>query len=163
MTTRRYRKLPSRYKRLHTAYREPLTKVHLEFFSSALQLFAQYNLFLQRADPLARKVYPVTKSLLEKFCMRFIESAVMEGAEIDETMIDDEVNYLPLEETCLGFATMNLLGDLLNNGDVTDSQKDIGLKAARAFCRESARYIITKLNLSEPFWKYTVWVTVVER
>ena len=38
--------------------------------------------------------------------MRFIEPAVMEGAEIDETMIDDEVNYLPLEETFLGFATI---------------------------------------------------------
>ena len=57
--------------------------------------------------------------------MRFIEPALMEGAEIDETMIGDEVNYLPIEETFSGFATMNLKGDL-----VTDSQKDIVLKAA---------------------------------
>ena len=95
--------------------------------------------------------------------MRFIEPAVMEGAEIDEIMIDDEVNYLPRKETFLGFATMNLLGDLFNNGDITDSQKDIVLKAAHAFYRESARYIITKKNLSEPFWKHVVWVNVVER
>ena len=63
----------------------------------------------------------------------------MKGGEIDETMIDDEVNYLPLEETFLEFATMNLLGDLSNNGNIIDSLKDIVLKAARAFYRESAR------------------------
>ena len=82
---------------------------------------------------------------MEKLCVRFIEPAVMEGAEIDETMIDDEVNYLLLEETCLGFATMNLLGDLFNNGDITDS-----------FLQGKCSIHYHKNELSEPFWKHAV-------
>ena len=50
--------------RLRTAYEDPLTEVNLLFYTSFLRLLRQYNLFLQRGDPLAHKVYPMTKELI---------------------------------------------------------------------------------------------------
>ena len=119
------KKLASRYNRLKNACADPLTEVHLNFFSSALPLFTQFNLFLQRGDPLAHKVDLMTKSLLQKLCMRFINPGVLEGNEIDATMIDNEDNYLLLEETFLGYSTMNLLSELYENGDISERQKTL--------------------------------------
>ena len=55
------KKLTIKFKRLRNAYEDPLTEVHLYFYTSALPLFTNYNLFLQNGDPLAHKVYPMTK------------------------------------------------------------------------------------------------------
>ena len=55
------KKLTIKFKRLRNAYEDPLTEVHLYFHTSALPLFTNYNLFLQNGDPLAHKVYPMTK------------------------------------------------------------------------------------------------------
>ena len=47
--------LETKFKRLKKAYEDPLTEVHLAFYTAALPLFTSYNLFLQRGDPLAHK------------------------------------------------------------------------------------------------------------
>ena len=60
------KKLATNFKRLQNAYENPLTKVHLYFYTSALPSFTNYNLFLQRDDPLVHKVYPMTKELHRK-------------------------------------------------------------------------------------------------
>jgi hypothetical protein len=52
------------------AYEDPLTEVHISFFTTALPLFTMFNLFLQRSDPLAHKIYPVIHELEKKIAQR---------------------------------------------------------------------------------------------
>ena len=59
-------RVAARFARLKKAFADPITEANIEFFSAALPLFTSYNLFLQRSDPLAHLVYPMTKSLIEK-------------------------------------------------------------------------------------------------
>ena len=67
------KKLTTKFKCLQNAYGDPPTEVHLYFYTSALPLFTNYNLFLQRGDPLAHKVYPMTKELHKKIAIRFMK------------------------------------------------------------------------------------------
>ena len=76
------------------AYEEPLTEVHLLFYTA---LFTNYNLFLQRVDPAAHIVYPMPKELIRKIVSRFLKTTCYHGEDIiDEDIIDDADNYLPL-------------------------------------------------------------------
>ena len=76
------------------AYEEPLTEVHLLFYTA---LFTNYNLFLQRVDPLAHIVYPMTKELIRKVVSRFLKTTCYHEEDItDEDIIDDADNYLLL-------------------------------------------------------------------
>ena len=49
------RKHSTKFKRLKDVYEDHLTEVHLSFYVSALSIFTNYNLFLQRGDSLAQK------------------------------------------------------------------------------------------------------------
>ena len=55
-----------RFKRLKKAITGPLIEVYISVFTSALLLFTHYNLFLQRSDPQAHNVHPMTQSLTKK-------------------------------------------------------------------------------------------------
>ena len=55
-----------RFKRLKKAFTGPLIEVYISVFTSALLLFTHYNLFLQRSDPQAHNVHPMTQSLTKK-------------------------------------------------------------------------------------------------
>ena len=55
-----------RFKRLSNDFADRLTEVHVAFFTATLPIFMNYNKFLQRNDPLPRKVLPMTKSLVRK-------------------------------------------------------------------------------------------------
>ena len=67
------KKLTTKFKRLQNANENPLTEVHLYFYTSALSLLSNYNLFLQRRHPLVHEVYPMTKELHRKIAIRFIK------------------------------------------------------------------------------------------
>ena len=98
--------LSAKFKRLKTAYEDLLTEVHLLFYTACLPLFTNYNLFLQRGDPLAHKVYPMTKELIRKIASCFLKTSCYHGEDIiDEDIIDDADNYLPLNEVFIGFST----------------------------------------------------------
>lgn len=57
---------------------------------------------MQRSDPLAHKVFAATKEVTRKIEGRFLlPEAFQEEEVITEDIIDDEENYLPLEEVLL--------------------------------------------------------------
>ena len=69
----------SRFRRLKSAFQNPLTEVHVAFYTAALPLFTHYNLFLQRSDPFADKVHPMTLELSRKIGMRFLQPSVLKS------------------------------------------------------------------------------------
>ena len=56
--------------------------MHLYFYASVLLVFANYNLFLQRGDPLAHKVNPATNELTRKLTMRFMLPKCYQGQRL---------------------------------------------------------------------------------
>ena len=135
------KKLTIKFKRLRNAYEDPLTEVHLYFYTSALPLFTNYNLFLQRGDFLANKVYPMTKELHRKIAIRFMKPDAFQVNDITADLIDDRENCLPFEEIFVGFTT-KLLKKLFNDGKIDKLQFNNVLEAARAFYKESLRCVI---------------------
>ena len=128
------RKHSTKFKRLKNTYEDHSTEVHLSFYSSALSIFTNYNLFLQRGHPLAHKVYPVTNELTRKFAMRFMLPECYQGQrQVTIDMLEYEDNYLPLNEVFVGFNTKQMLKKLFNDGSIDQNEYDKVLKAAVAF------------------------------
>ena len=94
-------------------FADPLTEVYVSFYTSALTAFSKYNLFLQRSDPLAHKVCPMTEELIRKVGMRFLKPHLL-SQSIDEDVIDNPDNYLPIESIHIGLASKSTLNKLLN-------------------------------------------------
>ena len=103
------KKLTTKLNCLQNPHEDLLTEVNLYFCTSALPLFSNYNLFLQRGDPLAHKVYPITKGLDRKIAMRFMKADAFQVNDITVNLIDDPENYLPFQEILVSFTTKNLL------------------------------------------------------
>ena len=88
---------------------DPLTETHLLFFTSSLCLFTEYNLFLQRGDPLAHKVFPMTQKFIRKITLRFLTPESYRDVDITQEIIDDSHNYLPNAEVFMAFSTQQKL------------------------------------------------------
>ena len=133
---------------MKTAYEDPLTEVYSLFYTACLPLFTNHNLFLQRDDPLAQKVYPMAKELIRKIASCFLKTSCYHGEGIiDEYIIDDADNYLPLDEVFIGFSTRQKLNKLFK-GDIDQTQYNTVPKAAIALYRESLRYVLDKMDMS---------------
>ena len=108
------RKYPTKFKRLKDAYEDVLTEVRLSFYASTLSILTNYNLFLQRGDPLAQKVYPVTNELTRKLAMRFmLPECYQVQRQVTIDMLEYENNYLPLNEVFVGFNNKQMLKNCL--------------------------------------------------
>ena len=78
---------------LSNDFADPLTEVHVAFFTVVLPVFRNYNKFLQRNDPLPHKVLPMAKYLACKIAGRFI---LHDEFQSDTTinLIENEDNYV---------------------------------------------------------------------
>ena len=65
---------------------------------------------------------------------------------------------MPLEEIFVGFTTKNLLKKLFSDNEIDNLQYSNVLEAARAFYKESLRYIIKRTDMTDTFWSHAVWV-----
>ena len=156
------KKLTTKFKCLQSACEDLLTEVHLYFYTFVLPLFTNYNLFLQRGDPLAHKVYPMTKELHRKTAIRFMKPDAFQVNDVTVDLIDDLENYLPLEEIFVSFTTKNLLKKLFSDGEIYKLQYNV-LEAARTFYKESLKYVIKKMDMTDAFWNHPVWVDFFSR
>ena len=127
-----------------------------------MNIFAIYNKFLQRADPLAYKVYPITRDLIKKIAMRFLKPEVIcQGITLE--VLADEENFLPLDSVFVGLTTKGLLKKKLNDGDITQGSYNICLLGAREFYRTFLQYILKKMNMTDTLWAHAVWIDFFKR
>ena len=97
-----------RFKRLSNDFADRLTEVHVAFFTETLPIFMNYNKFLQRNDPLPRKVLPMTKSLACKKAWRFILYDKLQS-DITINLIENEDNFVSLKDVFLGLMSKSKL------------------------------------------------------
>ena len=151
-----------RFKRLSNDFADPLTEVHVAFFTVALLIFTNYNKLLQRNDPLPHEVLSMTKSLACKIAGRFILRDKLQS-DITINLIENEDNYVSLKDVFLGLMTKSKLHDLLENGDLSEVQYGKFIVVAIEFYKVSLKYILEKMNVEALFWKHAVWDDFEER
>ena len=157
-------RVAARFACLKKASADPITEAHIEFFSAALPLFTSYNLFLQRSDPLAHLVYPMTKSLIEKIVKRFLKLDVVQN--ITNKTLEDEENYLPLSEVHIWLKPITILADLLEGIDgepISKTQHEKLLKACQGFYKSSLGYVMKKMDVNNEFWEHAMWINFFDR
>ena len=132
----------ARFLRLQASYQDPLTEVHLSFYTSSLTIFTRYNKFLQRSYPLTHKVYLATRSLAHKIASRLIKPDVLQQTNVSLVhLLEDKANYLPFSGTFIGIVTKSLLNRLLNQGDISQTQWNLCIEGAIAFYKHSLKYV----------------------
>ena len=111
--------------------------------------------FLFRSDPMAHKVFAVTKQLQRKLGSHFLQTRLLDNLTED---VIDENNYLPWEDIFLGLVTHNLLRKKVEDGDLSAGQHDKFMKATIAFYRESFWYTLLKTTVGSSFWESAHWI-----
>ena len=135
-----------RFKRLSNDFADPLTDVHVAFFTAGLPIFTNYNKFLKRNDPLPHNVLPMKKSLARKIAGRFILRDKLQS-DIKINLIEIQDNYVSLKDFFLGLMTKSKLNDLLENGDISEVQYEKFIVGAIEFYKVSLKYVLEKMNL----------------
>lgn len=69
-----------RFDRLVKAYSDPMTEVYLLFYQATLQLFVNFNKFLQREDPILPIIAEQMTAFLKKLFGKFVTIQAIRGA-----------------------------------------------------------------------------------
>ena len=89
-----------RFKRLEKAFKDPMTKVYLYFFSDILPAFKQINLLLQREDPCIHLVHSQLNRFLLQLAGKFMPVTEIKSApQVSYINID---NHKPHKELFIG-------------------------------------------------------------
>ena len=79
-----------RFRRLRSLFEDPMTEVYLLFYQSSLQAFINFNMFLQREDPIIPVVHEQTTSFLRKLGSKFLTVAAIKEADGDFSTLNFE-------------------------------------------------------------------------
>lgn len=71
-----------------------MTEVYLLFLQSALQIFVNLNLFLQREEPLIGAINSSLKRFLKLLARKFISPGIVKASASFQQLLDVE-HYLP--------------------------------------------------------------------
>ena len=158
----------ARSTRLDQAYSKPMSEIYLMFFQAALQLFVNYNKFLQREDPIIPILVEQLMNFLKKLFGRFVKVGVIKSAEANLTSLDyKQDNQLPDENNIMyknvlycsiklidaslfiGFSTRQLLNKHREDGEISDREVKVFYGAVRAFYSQAASYALKNLPFND--------------
>ena len=143
-----------RFARLHSAFSKPMTEICLLFYEAVLQTFIKFNLFLQREDPLIPVISEQMSTFLRKLASKFVRVDTIKAAGEDITGLQYnlKVHQLPgiaisMDISCtlynnaifldnsifVGITTRMTLRKLLEEGDISPSDKSRFYESVRAF------------------------------
>ena len=78
----------SRFHKLCSLFKDPMTDIYLLFYQSVLQQFINFNVFLQREDPIIPVVDEQTTSFLQWLGTKFLKFADIRHANRDFSSIN---------------------------------------------------------------------------
>ena len=122
-----------RFKRLEKAFKDPMTKVYLYFFSGILPAFKQINLLLQREDPCIHLVHSQLNRFLLQLTGKFMPVTEIKSApQVSYINID---NHKPHKELFIGIVQKIFLTNSLR---MENNQHLIN----RSFLLENLRFLL---------------------
>ncbi len=140
----------ARFKRLATAFEDPMTEVYLLFYQSVLPTFTRMNLLLQREDPNIHLVADSIRVFMRKLLSKFVTIQAIK-AEDDVTLVDfqNSANQLDDSAITIGMVTKQRLRKLLNEGDISAYEQKKFYRAARAFYVDASSQALKKLPFDD--------------
>ena len=153
----------ARFKRLHTAFENPLTEVALFFHDASIQLFTNFNKLLQSDEPSIHIVYDSVIKLANTLGNRIIKVAVMSKTSLNEINLQDPEIYIPLTSIHSGGLTKFSLQRLLNQGEISERDYTRFLTAAREYFKAAFQYVLKRFPLNDELLKHARWINVQKR
>ena len=153
----------ARFKRLHTAFENPLTKVALFFHNASIPLFTNFNKLLQSDEPSIHIVYDSVIKLASTPGNRIIKVAIMSKTSLNEINLQDPEIYIPLTSIHSGGMTKFSLQRLLNQGEISERDYTRFLTAAREYFKAAFQYVLKKFPLNDELLKHARWINVQKR
>ena len=149
-----------RFKRLEKAFKDPMTKVYLYFFSGILPAFKQINLLLQREDPCIHLVHSqLNRFLLQSAGKSMPVTEIKIAPQVSGIDID---NHKAQEELFIGICTKNLL-KLFEDGEISALDKQKFFAGVLAFYSEAFSYGVEKLPINDSVLKHSIFADISKR
>eukprot|EP00118_Oscarella_pearsei_P009419 m.54320 g.54320 ORF g.54320 m.54320 type:complete len:104 (+) comp34346_c0_seq6:1401-1712(+) len=99
-----------------------MNEIYLLFFSNVLTLFCQYNVFLQREDPLIHCLHDHLKQFLTLLMSRLIPVRHIKDCEFSDVQYKDRTFQFYDNVLSIGTTTRNRITELLDEGNVSPRQ-----------------------------------------
>jgi len=138
----------ARFKRLETAFNNPMTEVYLLFLQSALQIFVNLNLFLQKEEPLISAINSSLTKFLKLLACKLISSGIVKASSSFKQLLDVE-QYLPDSLIDVGFVTRTALNNLVSSGDIGAEDEKRFYEEARSFFIEVFEYAVSHMAVND--------------
>ncbi|XP_033110417.1 uncharacterized protein LOC117111577 [Anneissia japonica] len=82
-----------RFQRLKKLFTDPMTEVYLYFYQSSLQIFINFNKFLQREDPIIGLITQQIESFLKKLAGKFVSIQAIQASKPDITNLEYDIAH----------------------------------------------------------------------
>ena len=114
----------SRFKRLHDAFKNPLTEVTLLFHQASIPIFSRFNKLMQTDKPVIHVLLDSVNRLAKKLATRIIKPEVVRNTLRLQLDLFNADIYKPKTSTHLRGLTKKKLSKLLSNGEITKEKHD---------------------------------------
>ena len=115
------------------------------FYQAVLPVFTSFNKFLQRETPCIHVLCDKLDSFVNKLLGKFVKISVIKDARNESSLIDADFqskeNQLPDSNIFVGFMTRQILQQLLNDGDIADSEVTKFYAGVRTFYTKASEYV----------------------
>ena len=157
-----------RLARLVKVFEHPLTECYLLFVHACLPVFVNFNLLLQREDPILPLMYEAVLDVIVILLSRFLKPELVSQFRANpekkfDGIIRDPANQLDDSKIHLGFGLRGKLTKALDEGDVTEIQYKEFLAAGKAFHIEGAIYAIKALPFDDAILKHAGFVDFLQK
>lgn len=157
----------ARFQRLKQHFEDPTTEIYLMFFQAIFPVFTTLNKFLQRETPCVHLLYDKLESFLRKLLGKFLKVNVLQDLDDVEKLIDcdycSEENQLDNSKIFVGFMTRQVLRQLLDGGDLANSEVSKFYRGVRQFYVKSTEYIIATYPMKDDLLRHARFLNFEKR
>ena len=139
-------------RRITIVLEKSITKAYLLFLSNALPIINYFNKCMQQQAPLLHVFMQEIEGLVCKLLLRFMKSDYVckLSTIIGEACLDDEAQYLPLDEVFVGHSTSQYLEEALEDSLSTTDLRNFQ-KTIRSWWYTCSKEAIKRLPLQNHF------------
>ena len=144
--------------------KNPITMLTCYFLKSNISLFDEFNLMLQRDEPLIHQLQTKCVQLVTDLLVRFVKQTDLKNEKnMLEVKYDERDNQKEDEELVLGVETKKYLQECVTSGTVTRQDKKAFYRSVRDYFVEACRYIILRFPLNREFLEAAEVVDISRR
>ena len=147
--------------RLSESFNDSMNEVYLLFLQSVTPLFMNFNLFLQKEEPLVSLLHEEIQKFMNKLASPFVKPEVIQQLNKEKKSFSalnvSQQNQRDDQNIHIGLLTKSLLKKLLQ-GDIDDRKALVFFDSAQKFYETAYKYCVKWLPLDNVFYKNCTFV-----